>query len=91
MPALNIILNGEGKFEDWRDRKVYHLGNDAPAIRIAALPHGMASGAASVMIGIELPDGSVVMAETSLRLFLAAARAFSIRYPDNDGWRTENS
>ncbi len=82
MISLNIIMEGDGAFEDWKDRKVHHIGNDAPPMRIAALPHGMKSGRTSVMIGIELPDKSVVMAEISLRLLLAAAAGFKAKYGD---------
>jgi hypothetical protein len=42
----------------------------------------MASGKPSVMLRIDLPDGRVVLAETSLRLFAAAAHAFASNYPD---------
>jgi hypothetical protein len=42
----------------------------------------MKSGRTSVMIGIELPDKSVVMAEISLRLLLAAAAGFKAKYGD---------
>ena len=51
-------------------------------ISIAALESGMASGRPSVAIRVNLSDGSVVIAQTSARLFAAAARAMMARYPD---------
>ncbi len=84
MPAMTIILEGDDSFKDWADRDMIHLGNDAPAIRVAALKGGMSSGKPSVMIGIDIGGGKVVMAETSMRLFLSAARAFRARFGDVD-------
>lgn len=81
MPALSITLNLES--DPWEDLKLrseegrlVHL-KDAP-MRVGALPRGMQSGKASVAIAIELPDGRTVVAETSLELFLAAARVFQV-------------
>jgi hypothetical protein len=42
----------------------------------------MQSGKTSVMIRMNLPDGSVALGETSLALLLAAARAFEAVYGD---------
>lgn len=58
---------------------LYHLQDDAPPIQVARLPGGMVSGKSSVAIRIDLPDGRVVVAETSLALFLGAARVFQVR------------
>lgn len=54
------------------------LGADTTAgalERVGILPEGMESGRASVALVVRLPDGSAVIAETSLRLFRVAARA----------------
>lgn len=85
MVALVVHLDGTGKFEDWKDREKIHLGEDAPAIRLAGLSQGMTSGKPSVAIGIELPDGRVVIAQTSMRLLLAAAKALEARYKNELG------
>lgn len=79
MPVLNIVLDGDGCWPDLVDKELIHLGNDAKPIGVALLVGGMLSGAPSVMMRLELPDGRVVMAETSFRLFRAAARAFDAR------------
>lgn len=79
MLQLRIILDGDGAFEDWKGREAVHLANDAQPMRVCGLADGMASGAPSVAIGIDLGD-RVVIAETSLALFLAAAAALRARY-----------
>lgn len=42
----------------------------------ARLPGGMKSGASSVTIRVDLPDGRVVLVETSLKMLGTVARAF---------------
>lgn len=59
--------------EGVRTGQVIHLDNETP-IEIGTLRHGMESGADSVAMCFTLPDGRIVMAETSAALFLQAAR-----------------
>jgi hypothetical protein len=80
MPTMTIILNGDGAWPDLDGKHVVHLGNDAPSIQVAALGGGMESGRPSVAIRLDLPDGSVVVAETSAQLFISVARAIAGRY-----------
>jgi len=82
MPTLTIIPNGDGCWPDLIERGFIHLGNDAEPIQVAMLDHGMASGKPSVTIRVDLPDGRIVLAETSARLFVTAARAIWAKYPD---------
>lgn len=82
MIGMTVILEGDGAFQDLQGREVVHLANGAPPIAVAVLDGGMASGRPSVALRIDLPDGRVVVAETSARLFVTAARAISARYPD---------
>lgn len=49
---------------------------DPAALQFARLPGGMKSGASSVTIRVDLPDGRVVLVETSLKMLVAVARAF---------------
>ncbi|MBA7553597.1 hypothetical protein ES705_46191 [subsurface metagenome] len=82
MNIIKVILEGDNCWTDLaekiKDGKVTWLrgGN----ISIAALSKGMASGKPSISIRIDLPDGKVVIAETSMRLFLGAAEAFKAKY-----------
>jgi hypothetical protein len=79
-------MNGEGAWPDLEGKigsaAVIHLGNDAQPIKVSVLEGGMSSGKASVMIRLDLPDGRTVLAETSLALFLTAAKAFEAKFPD---------
>lgn len=82
MIGLVMNLQGDGCWPDLRDNpKVVHVENGKP-IQVAALPGGMVSGRPSVSIRIDLADGTIVVAETSARLFLFAARALKARYPE---------
>jgi hypothetical protein len=77
MPALDIILHGDGCWPDLKEHpdRVIHLA-DGTLIAMAALPGGMTSGQTSVSIRIDLPDGRVVVAETSLALLGTAVDMF---------------
>lgn len=50
-------------------------------ITVVGLPHGMTSGAPSVMFRFDLPEG-VLLAQTSLRALLTLADAMRSRYGD---------
>ena len=78
---VDLVLDGEGAFCDFQGmRKIIHLGNNSPPMKIAALKAGMKSGRTSVVIGLDIGGGQAVVAETSLRLFLSAADALRARY-----------
>ncbi len=84
MPVLNVILGKEPAWPDLAGKEVIHLGNDAPPIQVASLEGGMAGGATSIAIRIDLPDGRIVIAETSLRLFVHGAKLLVARHGDPD-------
>ncbi len=77
MVIINIVLEGDGKLEYLRNKKVFHT--TAP-ITFSALSKGMESGKPSMSIIIELENDTVVLAETSVAAFLTAAKAFNARY-----------
>jgi hypothetical protein len=79
--ALNLVGDGDadGVWPDLADKTVHHVTSP---IGIGALRGGMQSGAPSVAMRLELDDGSVVLAETSLVLFLSAADALRARFGD---------
>jgi hypothetical protein len=82
MPQIiHLKLEGDGAFPDLADKmdRVIHLTEE---FTIAALERGMVSGRPSIVIRIDLPDGSVVLQETSVRVFLAAAAGIRGRFPD---------
>lgn len=83
MPSLAVIPNADGAWPDLADREIHHVTEEEGSIAVAGLAGGMESGAPSVAIRIDCPDGeTVVVAETSLRLFLTAADALKARYGD---------
>ena len=86
MVALHINLVGKGE-EFWKDIEAKNLQvpsgvKKGLSIRIACLEAGMQSGKPSVVIATEQEDGSFVLAESSLALFLTAADAFKARFGD---------
>lgn len=76
MPAMNLILHGDGAFNGRDPANIIHVQS---AFDVVYLDGGMESGKPSVAFGLELPDGTFVVAETSLALFVAAARAMQAR------------
>jgi hypothetical protein len=62
--------------------KVIHLTNE---IEVGSLEAGMESGKPSVVFVFTLPDGRVVMAETSLELFVAAANGLAAAHANDSG------
>lgn len=84
MPGLNIKLepaihvDGDGCWPDLREKGC----KDGLLTGVSALAAGMESGRPSVMLRVELEDGTVVLAQTSLQLLSAAVRAFTARYGD---------
>lgn len=82
MPSMTIKLPGsEPVWPELQPAEIIHLANDAPAIQVAVLDGGMRSGLPSLALRLDLPDGKIVIAETSARLFCTAARAILARYP----------
>lgn len=81
MPALSIHTHGDECWPDLNpieerlaDGRVIHLVGTG--LSMARMPEGLASGKSSVTIRVDLPDGRVVLAETSLALLSTAVRAF---------------
>lgn len=81
MPILPLHLNGDGCWPDLADiqkrvadGRVIHLVGHG--LELARLPGGMSSGATSVTLRVNLPDGRVVLVETSLANLRMAVQAF---------------
>lgn len=76
-PAVDAAgLAGTEGHEAVASGKLIHLGNDA-RIEVGTLRHGMQSGKDSCAFCFTLPDGRVVVAETSVELFVSTARAIT--------------
>jgi len=78
MPDLKLVMDGDGAWPDLAEtpEKIIHV---TEGISMTRLTNGMASGKSSVAIRLNLPDGRVVIAETSMELFQSAARAFRVK------------
>jgi len=76
MIGLDLQLEGDNCWPELKEKGFI----EGEVSGIAGLPHGTVEGRPSVTVRIELPDGQTVLAETTLRLFLAAARALLARY-----------
>ena len=76
MIGLELRLDGDGALAEFKERELV----SGEQLIVCALSRGMASGRPSVAVACELPDGKVFFAQTSLRLFLAAADALRARY-----------
>lgn len=93
LEALGTHLGIDLEIRDgaWRelfgDRLADELMADglARVERVGILPGGMASGRPALELAIALPDGRVVIAETSWRLMASAVRALEQRWPLEDG------
>jgi hypothetical protein len=78
MPILNIICEGDNCWPDLANHPGLHalMGNNSPPIGMALLPFGTVSGQPTVCIRINLPDGKVVLTETTLALLDQAVSIF---------------
>lgn len=82
MIPMTIIMKGDNAWPDLAGKDVIHLSNGAPPLQVAVLDGGMQSGRPSVALRVDLPDGKVVIAETTARLLCTAAKAIMAKYPD---------
>jgi hypothetical protein len=79
MPGITINLDGDAAFKTEAETygKGFHFHED-PAIKIARLPNGMASGKSSVAIGFE-HEGKYIVIQTTLALLKSAVRTMETR------------
>jgi hypothetical protein len=85
MVPLRLLIDVEKNpiIEKWEDNNK-RLQPDALAnfSGVGTLEGGTDSGQPAVIVRIDMPDGSIVLAQTTLRLFQMAARAFTAKYGD---------
>jgi hypothetical protein len=81
MPSMNLILEEPA----WPDMDMSKVIDYQDPISVTALPGGMQSGATSVALRLDLPDGTIVIAQTSLGLLNMVVRGIVARYPDPPG------
>lgn len=80
MANLTLVLDGDKAWPELKAvdeaGKLIHVTEGAQICRLA---RGMQSGKPSLMLRLDLPDGRVLLWETSQECFVAAARAFEGR------------
>lgn len=80
MIGLDINLDGDGCWPDLAEKKAAgKLHEPGRLAGVALLKNGTTSGKHTVTFRVELPDGSVVTAETTAALFVAAAAGIKTR------------
>lgn len=79
MIPFSIILEGDNAWPDLHNKEDVSAGLISSC---AVLDRGMSSGKPSVCFRIEMDDQSVVLAQTSARVFCTAAKAIMAKYPD---------
>lgn len=79
-PIIDIKLQGDNAWPDLQDKGVIHGGS---VWRLVALRGGMASGRTSITLRLDLADGNAVIAETSVRAWLAAADILRANFPED--------
>lgn len=83
MPIMRIILEEPAWPElDIDDPRVIVAMDTDASLDVTGLQAGMASGKPSVVLRVNLPDGRIILTETSLALFLTAADALKTRFGD---------
>jgi hypothetical protein len=77
---LTIVLDGDNAWPDLYKRDdVIHATS---SVQVAVLEKGMESGRPSIAFRIDLPNGSVLIAQTTARPFCMAARIVMAKYPE---------
>lgn len=75
-----IFTDGkEAVYPDLTEDQIIHTKGK---IEVVCIDDGMGSGRPSVALRVDLPDGLVLISETSARLFCTAARAIMAKYPE---------
>lgn len=79
-PLIRLEMDADGAWTDMAGKKVMRT----TGLRMGVLPHGMQSGAPSVAIRIDLPDGQIVIAETSLALLVTTVNSIRARFDSGE-------
>lgn len=82
MLSLTVHVDGDRAWPELKDKLERGELVEADRIEVAGLRGGMSSGNPSVALRFDLPDGTTVIAQTSLRLFLTAADALKAAHGD---------
>jgi len=79
MPVIKLILNGESAFLDLQGRASDIIHRKA-TFTVASLARVVKSGHPSLALRFDLPEGKVLIQETSVAAWLAVARALEVKF-----------
>jgi hypothetical protein len=86
MLMMHVHLDATGMLDGVDVSKIIRVRE---GVEIGCLPRGMASGKASVEIICPLPDGKILLLETSLAVLQATVNVFTAKYGmQHDGIET---
>jgi hypothetical protein len=85
---IPLVITPDLDKAPWAD--LAHVKELGTLTRIGRLPHGTVKGASTVAIAVKLPDGTDVMVQTTMALFLAAARALKATEDEMGGANSRN-
>jgi hypothetical protein len=71
-PRVTLALDGDGCWPDLASKRVIDAGH---SLGLALLREGTACGKESVTLRIDLPDGTVALAQITLRMLATATQA----------------
>lgn len=81
MIPLSIMFQKEDDPVLWPDLNGKNI-HFVEAPKLAVLDQGMSSGAPSVSIRLDLPNGEHAIVQTSAKLFVIAANMIKAKYPN---------
>jgi len=81
IPLTVRFIPNDGKTTAWPELDVKTKITPLPP-EFVILDKGMVSGAPSVAIRLDHPDGSILIAQTSAKLFATVLRAIMSKYPE---------
>jgi hypothetical protein len=82
MIAMSVIFHNVGDPPLWPAPAGTMLIDAGVLVDVAILDKGMESGLPSVMFQLELPDGTVVIAQQTARQMVMLGRLIAGRYPN---------
>jgi hypothetical protein len=89
MTVIELQLDGRGCWPDLTELeesgRLIDVMLSTSRLGLALVPGGMSSGAASVTIRVDLPDGRTVLTQTSLALLATSVRAMEARAANGRG------
>ena len=83
MLTLSVTPNiDDAPWRDLKENRTSIINVDAGRFELAGMPDEYGEGKSGVAMRIDLADGRTVIVQTTLQLFLNAARILEAKYPD---------